>query len=136
MTWMICVIVFAAVIWVSVFFGWEEFDRLIFQIKTGWQIFVAMFAISVFNFAAFSSNAVKIKKTFSVMWTTYLFWILTLLVFVYLIKKSGTKKIRQIQVKVWLQEHKAAIVMLAAVIISRVPMIGCRRILSESDPCM
>lgn len=124
MTWMICVIVFAAVIWVSVFFGWEEFDRLIFQIKTGWQIFVAMFAISVFNFAAFSSNAVKIKKTFSVMWTTYLFWILTLLVFVYLIKKSGTKKIRQIQVKVWLQEHKAAIVMLAAVIISRVPMIG------------
>lgn len=116
MFWIICVFVYISVLWITLETGWKNIWTRICKRENLWQIWIILFLISLFNFAAFCSNAVKIEKSFSVMWKVFILWMVTVLGFVFLIKKEKRQSIKGVNLPL--------VLMLSGVSLLRIPMMN------------
>lgn len=116
MFWMICIYIYISVLWISLKTGWKNIAGMVCKRENLWQIWTILFLISLFNFAAFCSNAVSIDKSFSVIWKVFILWMVTVLGFVYLIRKEKRPSIKKLNLPL--------VLMLSGVLLLRIPMMN------------
>lgn len=115
MFWVICVFIYITILWITLEIGWRNLWKRICIRRNLWQMWIILFLISLFNFAAFCSSAVEVEKSFSVMWKVFILWGVTVLSFICLIRKED---------KIFIKKANISLgVLLLGVLLLRIPMM-------------